>query len=202
MTYHPEHFMNSDLPVSAAYAEGVLLAVNLACQPIEKSQWQSLLTEEETGEFDALFVGQFQKQYQAMLSGDYHLDSVIDVRTGQLEEWAGGFLSAWSFVEPTWQEVIPDDGTQRLLQAIITLCFLITDREATIEQMKAAGIDDVPDTDWFIGNIDMMIHELVQFADSQLLGQGAQRVNPYKSVGRNDLCPCQSGKKFKNCCGQ
>ncbi len=21
-------------------------------------------------------------------------------------------------------------------------------------------------------------------------------------VGRNDLCPCGSGKKYKNCCGQ
>jgi hypothetical protein len=24
--------------------------------------------------------------------------------------------------------------------------------------------------------------------------------NPYNSVGRNDLCPCGSGKKFKKCC--
>jgi Protein of unknown function (DUF1186)/SEC-C motif len=25
--------------------------------------------------------------------------------------------------------------------------------------------------------------------------------NPYKGVGRNDPCPCGSGKKFKKCCG-
>jgi hypothetical protein len=24
--------------------------------------------------------------------------------------------------------------------------------------------------------------------------------NPFKGVGRNDLCPCGSGKKFKKCC--
>jgi hypothetical protein len=24
--------------------------------------------------------------------------------------------------------------------------------------------------------------------------------NPYKGIGRNDLCPCGSGKKFKKCC--
>ena len=23
-----------------------------------------------------------------------------------------------------------------------------------------------------------------------------------KKVGRNDLCPCGSGKKYKNCCGK
>jgi hypothetical protein len=26
--------------------------------------------------------------------------------------------------------------------------------------------------------------------------------NPYRYVGRNDPCPCGSGKKFKRCCGQ
>ncbi len=25
-------------------------------------------------------------------------------------------------------------------------------------------------------------------------------INPYRHVGRNDPCPCGSGKKFKKCC--
>jgi len=25
-------------------------------------------------------------------------------------------------------------------------------------------------------------------------------INPFKTVGRNDPCPCGSGKKFKKCC--
>lgn len=27
-----------------------------------------------------------------------------------------------------------------------------------------------------------------------------QFINPFKNTGRNDLCPCSSGKKFKKCC--
>ena len=27
-------------------------------------------------------------------------------------------------------------------------------------------------------------------------------VNDGPKVGRNDLCPCGSGKKYKNCCGK
>lgn len=27
-----------------------------------------------------------------------------------------------------------------------------------------------------------------------------QKVREYAKVGRNDQCPCGSGKKFKNCC--
>ncbi|MGM0487326.1 MAG: SEC-C metal-binding domain-containing protein [Planctomycetota bacterium] len=34
--------------------------------------------------------------------------------------------------------------------------------------------------------------------------KGDQRLDPIrnrgKRVGRNDPCPCNSGKKFKNCC--
>jgi uncharacterized protein YchJ len=28
------------------------------------------------------------------------------------------------------------------------------------------------------------------------------RINPVKNVGRNDMCTCGSGKKFKKCCGE
>ena len=27
-------------------------------------------------------------------------------------------------------------------------------------------------------------------------------VKKEKTTGRNDLCPCGSGKKYKNCCGR
>ena len=27
-------------------------------------------------------------------------------------------------------------------------------------------------------------------------------VNPYAKIGRNDPCPCGSGKKYKKCCGR
>jgi uncharacterized protein YecA (UPF0149 family) len=30
--------------------------------------------------------------------------------------------------------------------------------------------------------------------------QGGARQAPAAKVGRNDLCPCGSGKKFKKCC--
>jgi preprotein translocase subunit SecA len=35
-------------------------------------------------------------------------------------------------------------------------------------------------------------------------GQGGKKVEPIRNrtqrVGRNDPCPCGSGKKYKNCC--
>ena len=34
-----------------------------------------------------------------------------------------------------------------------------------------------------------------------VLWRAGTAVNPHKNVGRNDPCPCNSGKKFKTCCG-
>ncbi|MBX3500616.1 MAG: SEC-C domain-containing protein [Alphaproteobacteria bacterium] len=32
--------------------------------------------------------------------------------------------------------------------------------------------------------------------------EGWPQTNPYRHVGRNDLCPCGSGQKFKRCHGK
>lgn len=49
----------------------------------------------------------------------------------------------------------------------------------------------------------------VERSENGEVKQGVERVNnkakPVKSagkVGRNDPCPCGSGKKYKNCCGR
>jgi uncharacterized protein len=39
-----------------------------------------------------------------------------------------------------------------------------------------------------------------QPAGGSLFGGAYIAANPYKDVGRNDPCPCGSGKKFKKCC--
>ena len=39
-------------------------------------------------------------------------------------------------------------------------------------------------------------------ADARDLGRGEPASNPYRDIGRNDPCPCGSGKKYKKCCVQ
>jgi hypothetical protein len=43
-----------------------------------------------------------------------------------------------------------------------------------------------------------------EIADDErsLSTRGQPFINPLKNVGRNDPCPCGSGKKFKRCCLQ
>ncbi len=47
--------------------------------------------------------------------------------------------------------------------------------------------------------------QTVKPTEARLAGDGPRqprRVKPSQKVGRNDPCPCGSGKKYKNCCGR
>jgi len=39
------------------------------------------------------------------------------------------------------------------------------------------------------------------YVDPAAIGQKSQPVCVEKKPGRNDPCPCKSGKKYKKCCG-
>jgi hypothetical protein len=58
-----------------------------------------------------------------------------------------------------------------------------------------------------IGISDAELEELERDADlsdeaAEDFRPGTPAVNPHRHVGRNDPCPCGSGKKFKKCCGR
>ncbi|WP_342104975.1 DUF1186 domain-containing protein [Methylobacterium sp. SI9] len=44
------------------------------------------------------------------------------------------------------------------------------------------------------------LDDAVEALDWTAEGAGEPQRNPFKDVGRNDPCPCGSGKKFKKCC--
>ena len=49
------------------------------------------------------------------------------------------------------------------------------------------------------GNASDLVSEAAQKAEAQVKAKPA-RTGP--KVGRNDPCPCASGKKYKQCCGK
>lgn len=49
---------------------------------------------------------------------------------------------------------------------------------------------------WSFGTLDDPLADLAWTEE----GAGLPQQNPYRDVGRNDPCPCGSGKKFKKCC--
>jgi len=46
------------------------------------------------------------------------------------------------------------------------------------------------------------LDKLEQKGGSEAEEEGPKQIKTDKVVGRNDLCPCGSGKKYKKCCGK
>ncbi|PMH46830.1 prepilin peptidase [Vibrio sp. 10N.286.49.B3] len=185
---------------SALYIEGAILASNMATKPLEPETWLPLVVGEQSENINAAVVERINQQYNLLKRSEYALDSLLADSVTDLAVYAEGFMVVWSMVEAHWQEAQVGDGTLRMLQALLTTFMLAVDEEGTQQAMISAGIDTPPQLADFMGQLDVMIMEVTLAADELMLGAKAQSVNPFKDIGRNDACPCGSGKKFKQCC--
>lgn len=205
--------INSDLlldsPLSAAFWEGVILAANISPKPLVPDIWIKPFVDDVTPELQKALVSRFEVQYAHLMASDYDLfglsgiQSHDDSPSERLTQIAEGFMSTWPLVEGGWNEAghLPD-GSVRMLQALLTTFMLIIDEEQTTQQMKDAGMIELPSLCAMQPQLNLMLNEVAHTANELMQGHQSQRVNPYKNVGRNDPCPCQSGHKFKLCCGR
>ncbi|GLT19781.1 prepilin peptidase [Vibrio zhanjiangensis] len=204
MTYQLLKLEALQIDESDVFFEGVMLAANLATKPLDPELWLSDIFADNAMSIKAEVEHHIHKQYACLKRNEYSVLSLLDVtqRDEQLADFAEGFMTLWPTIEGHWQETVSGDGSLRMLQALLTTFMLAIDEDQTQAEMKAAGIESPPALDDLVGQLDLMINEVAHAADEVMLGAKAQSVNPFKDVGRNDQCPCGSGKKFKQCCGQ
>ncbi|GAD80346.1 YecA family protein [Vibrio ezurae] len=186
---------------SRYFWEGAILAANLTVKPLEPEAWAQPLCGEGFIEVRPLIVEHINAQYARLKANQYSALELTQDNAEHLADLAEGFLSVWPIVEQEWQSQELTDGTARMLSALLTTLSLLVDEEQTHAQMKQAGYEDLPQRADLQPQLDLMINEVAQAADELMVGNKSQTLNPYKGVGRNDICPCGSGKKFKKCCG-
>ncbi|NGN98686.1 prepilin peptidase [Grimontia sp. S25] len=199
----------------ATFIEGALLAANLSPAPLDpENSWLPILVtggmdeddvEPMTTEQKKAVMLRFEQQYVALMKHTYELPVELSLDASRNENhqaFAEGFLAVWPHIEPAWQEIKVSDGSRRMLSALMTTMLFLHDEQGTLDQMKEAGLAALPSPEKYYQQLPLMINEVALAADEVQQGSGARAVNPYKTVGRNDPCPCGSGKKFKKCCGK
>lgn len=200
----------------ASFVEGALLAANANPKPLEPETWLPVLVtggvaEDEqvvlAGEQKTAVLSHFEQQYCYIKAGEYTLPASVSWQeelgiTEPMSQFAEGFLAVWPYIEPNWADQPMSDGTMRMLSALLTTCMLLVDESTTLAQMEEAGVTGMPQPAVLYAQLPLMLSEVVMAADELQQGAAAQAVNPYKETGRNDACPCGSGKKFKQCCGK
>jgi len=205
MSYQFTNLNSVDCNESPAFVEGVVLAANLATKPLEPESWLPVIFAEQAEALKPLVVDQINAQYSELKLNEYGVHKWLEQQEcgffEALADFAEGFMTLWPTIEPSWLEVAVSDGSIRMLQALLTTLMLAIDEEDTHERMREAGFEQLPRLENMVKQLDLMIHEVALAADEAMIGAKTQNVNPYRDTGRNQVCPCGSGKKFKHCCG-
>ena len=204
MTYQLLSLPEQVTDITPQFIEGAILASNLATKPLDPEEWLAIVAPEAGKDLVTIVTEQINRQHNLIQRSEYLLADVFSEGgfNEQFADFAEGFMMVWPTIEEQWQSVTVADGTLRMLQALLTTLMLAIDEEQTQQQMVAAGLQNPPSLAELVGQVDLMISEVALAADEAMLGNKSQSVNPFKDIGRNDLCPCESGKKFKQCCGK
>lgn len=190
---------STSMDVSAL--EGFLTAIAIGPRLVSPSEWLPLVWDMEQGTAAPHFATNEQaSRIIALLMRAYNgvLDAFAadpasfgplflrDARYGP-EQWCEGFLVGVKLDLPAWRGVI--EGHTSWFLPIMKLG--ITD--------DGEGIASANDVQAWMNGVVPSLALIHGHWKAATFGSVPMRAGP--KVGRNDPCPCGSGKKFKKCCG-
>jgi uncharacterized protein len=113
------------------------------------------------------------------------------------ESWAYGFCEGVKLSQPTWQALLDDPEGERWYRPIGLLG--VNDYSADQDDLTTTPAQRHVLAAEIANNLPYIHAFWLPMREAINQRQPAQRMG--KKVGRNESCPCGSGKKFKKCCG-
>jgi uncharacterized protein len=158
----------------------------------------------EAEQFYGLLMRYWNQINRTFASGDFHLPYLIEDEDGKIHgnDWAKGFLAATHLRFDAWAEIVNDEKRSGPFVPVLALAYENSEDDnlrpfkepitmEKREQLVAAMIAGAK-----------QLYDLFR-EHSRSVGEAGWGTRlAGKKVGRNDPCPCGSGKKFKKCCGQ
>lgn len=154
-------------------------------------EWES---EQEFQQFMSLVIRHMNAIIEVLIEAPEHYEAMLMVNnTGKnpvyiAEEWAFGFMKGVDLGD--WSE-LPDD-IQTWLDVID-----LHGREENFPILHKMSLEEHQQT---VKEIDHAVRELHAFWLSKREPLQLETVHAGRLPGRNDPCPCGSGKKYKKCC--
>ncbi len=142
-------------------------------------------------------------QYEPIYGADPNSDDLL------WEPWISGFERAMRLRVDAWEQVIQSDDEEAASSVSMIIAMNQIDEgtseltEDAIDEIDKIGPDLLPQmvvtlNAWTKSH---HVHDALQRDDS--VTDSPANVVPFRSkkVGRNEPCPCGSGRKYKRCCG-
>lgn len=187
--------------------DGFLTAMVVGPELIKASEWFPVIwggppPEFETEEQAKLILGTIMGRYNEIAQSLAAIPPDIDPIFWQTKDgiviaadWAEGFMDAMRLRPRAWAEMLDDEKAG--LPLIPILAFASEDEDSvlppqTVEHQKL--VEEAADL------IPTCIVAIDRYWKARRQPVGASR-SAAKRPGRNDPCPCGSGRKYKRCCG-
>ena len=205
--------------------QGFLFTIVSAPELVPPSDWLPIIFGNEKAAYASLdqaneILGAIMALYNAtnaavldpptLLPADCPLDEDVLANFADdapMAQWSRGFLRGHQWLEELWEETVPEELVEDLEATFMALSFF-SSREF------AEGVHAETTGDQSFEAMADAIHRMVPTAVAQYahLGRSIATVlaerdtegpepAPDPKVGRNDPCPCGSGRKYKKCCG-
>lgn len=112
-------------------------------------------------------------------------------------DWVEGFIDAFSLRVDSWDPLLADEDSRYLMGPI--MAFLSDKDGKSLAAETPEEVNEILETS--TQSLPYVIKDIHDFwkARRGIANENSKPVR--KKVGRNEPCPCGSGRKYKQCCG-
>jgi uncharacterized protein len=190
--------------------DGFLTGLVVGPEPIMPSEWMPMIWGEEGVDFEddghadailSLIMNRYNEIAGELDRGEFGPIYDVDGDDSFVwEMWLDGFWRSILLRPEEWL-AIGEDGDEDLQTAIFSLTRLYELATTPPGELEAHEADE---------ELEKLAPDVIPYAVDILYRARLATVDPpagpakakFRHVGRNDPCPCGSGKKFKKCCLQ
>jgi uncharacterized protein len=207
--FHSEHAMNNAEEIDGFFAA-------LICSPSMVSPSEYLpeilggnepefTSRDELQDFLGLLFRHWNSIAQVLQKGEVFMPLLLEDQDGiaHANDWARGFMRGTFMRHDNWRELLDDEEQGG---ALIPMLILAHEHDADEEMQPYKGlVIDSERREALILGIACGVSLAYRYFSSnrRSMTEGETAYQPRRQkIGRNDFCPCGSGKKYKHCCGK
>jgi uncharacterized protein len=157
---------------------------------------------DEANEILGLMMRHWNTIAGRLFKGEVYVPLLLEDLDGvaQGNDWAHGFMRATTLRHDGWAELVVDEEQGGCIVPI----FMLHYEHDKDPEMRPEPISPEKREDVIAHMAAGVLQAYRYFREDRQAGVTARTSKPRRTapkVGRNDPCPCGSGKKYKKCCG-
>ena len=199
---------SSEEDAAMSFTNGLITAVIVAPRLVSPDEWMPFLIDDSAGDLSAEQIEAVHElmmiEYRSILDslaardGSYEPYFCEDEGGGVItRDWAEGFLAGIELGGQAWASVLDsEDGPIDLVTPFI----LLQDEEFLAKAAQEGGLGREESLLAAQAELPLLIQDFYEQSPHGAQGKEGASKDPGNKAGRNDPCPCGSGKKYKRCC--